>query len=707
MPLKPSFGNMLGHGQLGLRSNLRTFKDLLDQSGSHRDIMAVVEPVLTVTGWSLSAGSVYVAPFEYTYKGIRRDIKSVSAVGDPDLTRGETTSLSAGQYYYDPDESFDQAVFKWDQEDGRWQIAAWKFDGATDVWVHSGDFLGLADGTELTVSFWFKGPNALPSGNQRILSNSTTRFNIYLSASDGRIYVIGKDSGDTTLLNLRTTASVCDGNWHHIIATANLAGTPDAQIYLDGTAQTVTTKDAGDIDYTSAGEWNIGAKSDDTLWFAGDLGQLWFLDDEVGDGASAAGVRNLFYDSTNSRPVDIQPNGAVTISSVTYTPLVYLYTTTAGENNGTAADFVSEGTGAAATTRPNHTDAGIKWDQFPQLYVNLTDNSNPSNTTVVTHLGYHFATRAQSHPTLGSDLYSEGGDFESWSAGVPAGWTEGSGDGTLSEETSDVWKGSSCVKLALAGDESDDWKLIRRNIANPVDGATYRLSGYYKTAITTGSGFAEIKVRDSSETNSIWTDGRLVRNNQTLSLTDTDSYWRFFCFDFYWDATLFPNDIRLELSINSSGGVGYVLFDDIQVRRVWRYEFYEPRMTDSAIPATTSGSNDIFFGGKRTSTGGVGFINHDKFFEVAGGQLEWINQRSTIFVGGRFLTDPLAAASAPDAYDEGQEILFNDLRQAYSGLIQRLKVDDTIASLDMQGVRTYFHIKLPRRVYADTDFPNL
>jgi len=475
MPLKPSFGNLLGHGQLGLRSNMRTFKDLLDQSGSHRDILAVVEPVLTVNNWSLSSGNIYVAPFEYTYKGIRRDVKSVSSVGDPNLERAETAAgITSGQYYYQPNEKFNQSIFKWD--------------------------------------------------------------------------------------------------------------------------------------------------------------------------------------------------------------------------GGTVEDIWDDGV--------------LRWDQFPQLYINLSDDADPNNTTVVAHLGFHFSTKAQSHPTLGPDILDGIGDFENFTGQTPDGWALGGGDATPSKETSDVFHGTACLKLSLDGTESADYRNVYVDIANPVDTAVYRLSGYYKTVITTGSAVAFIKVQDDTTLTSIEVDGRLLRSNRNLALTDTAGYWRSFCFDFYWDGTHLPNDMRILLAIVKGGGIADLYFDNIKLQRVWRYEFYEPRMTNSSIPATSAGSNDIFFGGKRTSTGGIGFINNDKFFEVAGGQLEWINQRSNIFVGGRFLSDPTDASDA-DPYTEGQEILFSDMRQAYSGLIQRLKVSDSLAEIDMQDVRTYFHIKLPRRVYADTDFVNL
>jgi hypothetical protein len=86
---KPGFGELLGHGEFGIRSNMRTFKDLLDVTGSGRQVIAQVQPVLELdsTRWSLSAGAVYVQPFEYKYGYFRRDVVGMSAIGDVDLTR--------------------------------------------------------------------------------------------------------------------------------------------------------------------------------------------------------------------------------------------------------------------------------------------------------------------------------------------------------------------------------------------------------------------------------------------------------------------------------------------------------------------------------------------------------------------------------------------------------------------------------------------
>jgi hypothetical protein len=701
MPLKPNFGNMLGHGQLGLRSNLRTFTDLLDQSGSHRDLLAVVEPVITVTGWSLSGGTIYVAPFEYTYKGIRRDVKSVSAVGDPDLTRAETATLSSGEYYYDPNEVFDQDVFKWDDGVGTWQIPTILYDGSSDYLVSSSAGLtGLADGPKGTFSCWIK-VDDYPASAGYILMNISSRCYIYIS-NLGRIEMRMRDSTPTEILRMRTDV-LTKGVFHHVSGSWNLDGTPTADLYLDGVQSynEVTAPTTGTIEYTT-GEWAIAATQTGASPLDGVLGALWFTPDTEITGAAL----HTSFRNADGTPADLGYYGTKPTGN---RPLIWINNPAdiLGENLGTGGAFAKQGSPTDYGYAPPNLTARLKWDQFPKLYVNLTDDSNPSDTTIVSHLGYHFATRAQIHPTLGADLLSGDGDFEDWTAGVPDNWNDGTGDGVLAEETSDTYKGNSSAKLSLVGTEGDDWKQIYYTVSDPVDGGIYRLCGYYKTDITTGSNVAQIKIKDSSDAKTVWSDGRLIRGDVQIPMDDTAGYWRYFCFDFYWNAAELPNDMQVELFISGTSAVADVYFDNVSVKRVWRYEFYEPRMTDSAIPATTSGSNDIFFGGKRTSTGGVGFINHDKFFEVAGGQLEWINQRSTIFVGGRFLSDPLAAASAPDAFDEGQEILFNDMRQAYSGLIQRLKVSDTLAQLDMQDVRTYFHIKLPRRVYADTDFANL
>jgi hypothetical protein len=730
---KPGFGELLGHGEFGIRSNLRTFKDLLDQSGSGRQVIAQVQPVLELdsTAWSLSAGAVYVQPFEFNYGYFRRDVVGMSAIGDVDLTRGETTTLNAGEYYYDPNQSYDTEVYKWDQADARWQISAWTFDGSSDYMTISEgagwNQLPIANGKEMFISFWMK-KSSLPSGNEYIISSKNQKFAAYIG-TDGNAYIIGKNAAGATILNLKTAVNVCDGTWHHIMASCNLADT-DADIYLDGTVKTTTTATNDTIDFTDS-PWGIGADPDNSGHYEGDMGQLWFINDipvnpKTGgdEGCDDSDIRDWFYNSTLSLPADIPadgilyltkpPFGAAAKTVNSYKPLIWLFeqkgfntvtqdAVNAGLNNGRGGNFGDQGTITEATTRPTNNVAAETWDQFPQVYIRLSDGSNPADTTSVVHLGFHFASKAQSHPALGPELLGNG-NMETWTGGVGAwdlgSWTEVGAQ--LAQETTDPWAGTYSASFAGGAD------YIYQDISSPVNGGMYRLCGYYKTTATLdpATEYFGIKIKDSADALSVDNDGRSNAANVIVACTNTAGEWRFFCFDYIWNGDLLTNNMRVELH-----GVGLdagenVYFDDISLKRIWRYEFYEPKITASSIPAVSSGSAGIYFGGKRTSVGSVGFINQDAFWEPIAGQLEWINQKCKIYAGGNFLTEPLTASNTY-GYAEGQEILFNDMRQAFTGLIQNIKVTDSAATLGLQDIRAHFHIKLPKNVFDDATFADL
>jgi hypothetical protein len=76
-------------------------------------------------------------------------------------------------------------------------------------------------------------------------------------------------------------------------------------------------------------------------------------------------------------------------------------------------------------------------------------------------------------------------------------------------------------------------------------------------------------------------------------------------------------------------------------------------------------------------------------------------------VGGQFMADPEDSGDSPDFQVEGQEILLDDMRTAYTGLIQDIFVSDEQVRMNLQDLRSYFHIKLPKNIYSDDDFANL
>lgn len=73
-----------------------SYLDLLEEEGISANYLIIMRPSRRVTTWTLSSGSVYYNDFNFGY------VYGVSITGTA-LTLGSSTSLSAGQYYYDHD----------------------------------------------------------------------------------------------------------------------------------------------------------------------------------------------------------------------------------------------------------------------------------------------------------------------------------------------------------------------------------------------------------------------------------------------------------------------------------------------------------------------------------------------------------------------------------------------------------------------------
>ncbi len=75
-----------------------TYATLLDSETARQNYLAVLKPRRIVTGFSVFSGSVYVADFDYGQVVIAEE-------NGASLTLGTSSALSAGQFYYDTDES--------------------------------------------------------------------------------------------------------------------------------------------------------------------------------------------------------------------------------------------------------------------------------------------------------------------------------------------------------------------------------------------------------------------------------------------------------------------------------------------------------------------------------------------------------------------------------------------------------------------------
>jgi len=327
-------------------------------------------------------------------------------------------------------------------------------------------------------------------------------------------------------------------------------------------------------------------------------------------------------------------------------------------------------------------DDGGYWDDVLVLYVHLEDGSNPNATVVISELGFYFANVGIVHPALSDDRLSGIGSFESWTdVNTPDDWSVTESTWEVKQDTADYVDGASAVKLIGTSSGSAS---VYVNALPLVSGAVYRLCGEYKTE---GDGAATIEVSAAGgATQTAQSDGRTYATSSPVSLPGAGAEWRRFAFDF-----IAVGSSRLRLG--GSGTSGSVRFDKIELRRVWRYVPYEARLASSSVPAASTGSNDIFFGGKRIGTGNISLMNHDGKVEKLLGQLDWSGREVRTFFGGIFR--------------DGNEILVDDYRRTFTGLIQGISADDKKATLQLQDARVLFNVTLPPRVYDDTIYSEM
>ena len=347
------------------------------------------------------------------------------------------------------------------------------------------------------------------------------------------------------------------------------------------------------------------------------------------------------------------------------------------------------------------------WDEGsgPLVYVHPATSVNPTLETVSVEFGFYFANYGETHPTLSDELLTNG-NFEAWaSASDATGWTEAVSTAamTVSQETVNIKSGTYAVKLAAVSNvAAEQYAEESVQLTNLVVGKTYRLSGDYLTSkdvidagttrpcilvgSTAGGTYIPRDGLNATATGSYWAE------NPTF-LNATGGEWRRFAFDFVASHTTMQIRLRHEKQTGTLIANSYTVFDNVSLRRVWRYVTYEPALSSSSIPATETGSNDVFFGGKRIGSGSITLDNAGGRLERVIGQLDWLNKNVYVSFGGQFA--------------DGQDVLYDDCRRGFTGLTQAVSINDQEVRFDMEDVRIFFHIRMPPATYDDVDLPNL
>lgn len=319
----------------------------------------------------------------------------------------------------------------------------------------------------------------------------------------------------------------------------------------------------------------------------------------------------------------------------------------------------------------------------PELYVHLTDGSDPGSTEVSAAFALYLSDRAVIHPALGPEKLVDGG-FETWTSSTNATyWTESAPAGATVQWSLDYVRGygsQRAVRLTYSS------AVPSEKITNgaTVSGALYRLAGSYRTVGAT----ANIRVGDG--TDYITSDGRTTTTGTGgLDLADTGGEWRRFVLDF----RAWASSSAIEVLLRSTGllsgyASGDVWVDSLTWRRIYRYVLWEPRLVDGAAPVVDVGKNDVWFGPARVGSGDFAIANADGWADDALSALNILGAEVRVAVAG--------------AFGDGQEVLIDDARQAMVGSVQDVEADDAQVALSVEDVRATIHVDLPKRSFAVT-----
>jgi len=351
-------------------------------------------------------------------------------------------------------------------------------------------------------------------------------------------------------------------------------------------------------------------------------------------------------------------------------------------------------------------DGGLSWDEGAVLYVHLTNDVDPNGILVSARTGFFVGmagtptvlgvagqpSECLVHPRLGFEKLTDGG-LNVWTSGTDlTNWTEafgGVGGFSVNQEATEVYEGSYSAKIASNGTNSGDGTI--RQVGACVVGKLYRFWGRYKTDPANASTVTQY-VRVGAAT-ILASDGRTNNATDGAQLGNTGGRWRNFFFDFVAHESAPNIGVRLK---NSAASVCAVWFDDLHFTRIYRFNYYAPRLQADGLPQSAMAAADIYPGSEETGGGTITCANDGSaYFErMTAPPFYFLGKPVLIQYGG--------------AFQDGQEIL--DLEPGFYGIVagdRHLRVSDRQAQFDVEEFRNLFERQLPPNFYTVAEFPGM
>lgn len=316
------------------------------------------------------------------------------------------------------------------------------FDGSNDYYTRGATLTGAADAKTFTVSFWFRRNSAVTYESilnaVTTVGGSTVRFEVDFFNDRVNLYAV--NSSGTNILDI-SSETIQDSDWHHIVASIDLANAPGSLMYMDDELNTIvsTTFVNDTIDFTVA-DWGIGALPDGTSKLTAAIADLWFNDGTYIDLSVEANRRKFI--TARGRPAYLGSDGSGPTGSQ---PILYL----SGEftaNLGDGGNFTAIGDTTPVDVFHDTVDfpAGVivQYEDGSTVTAQIDETAQTSTITFTTPLSLpSYLTNLGAWATstsyaLGDAVTNDGESYEAMAAHTSGATTE-PGTGTTWRT---VWK---------------------------------------------------------------------------------------------------------------------------------------------------------------------------------------------------------------------------------------------------------------------------
>jgi hypothetical protein len=664
---------------MGVASNLPTLEELLESSASDRRHVVELRPGVLMTDWFLDAGTTYVAAFAPVFGGRRLDVVDVVTLLDTGLERAETLAdceATAGTFYFDPDVDTTDA-FIWDEsswDDGKF------WDRFPRLYVHLENGSNPRDTTVLArVVFFFAGQGAVvPDLGADMLEDG----DFEAAWSGGAPAGWTKTEAGSGAVTEETADPIEGSKSVGLSIESDESGAASVQKTLAlqvGAQYRVTAK------YRTAAANRTGTGLLDGASFAA---RYDFEADGSGIGPALTEANSPTYGAA------VHGNGAQLTKVTDLTDSPYFQSTSADFDPGSESSVLAckvrrDSSGNVQHIFSKGAGGGTGWScrvALDRLVLSIKD-AVLSTIQVFTPVG--------NMPD--DDLFHSVVVIIDRASGLLLGYADGILVGSVDISALGAITSAAAFKIG-AGDPAGV------HTANMLDGRIDQVVFLLGRAWTAAD-VLEYHAAEAGSPPGAWnpsearirvgtdaagwlsSDGRSYGAQHGASLARTSGRVRTATFDFVAHIAA-PS---LQLALLGTGAAG-VVFDAVTVRRIWRWHFARPRLLAGAMPSSSVGQQDTFFGAEVIGQGEVGLANGDGLVEEMLAGFEWISAEARVHQGG--------------VMPDGRELSFCAYLRRFTGRVEEPEdVTDQTVSLPLEDSKGLLHRDAPPNSYALADFP--